>query len=146
MNWTRLWFLGIAHFWEGRSRAVRSVFYYKKLPYGPIYPWSILTISTSRNEVALRTMTTMLIARTTSTMEELWRVELGPMITEVGRDIYLISFEDPVDRDEVIAKEPWSFNNSLIIFKPIQDVRDTNWGNYSLTSFWIQWHNLPVHG
>ena len=41
----------IAHFWEDRSRAVRSLFYHKKFP---------------QNEVVLRTMIATLVAHTTS--------------------------------------------------------------------------------
>ena len=55
----------IAHFWEDWSRVVRSLFYHKKLPYGPIRPRNILTIFTPQNKVALRMISVTLASHTT---------------------------------------------------------------------------------
>ena len=43
----------------------------------------------------------------------------------MDREIYLFIFSDPLERDEVLEKEPWLFSRSLIILKPTNDVRDT---------------------
>ncbi|PON33882.1 hypothetical protein TorRG33x02_354280 [Trema orientale] len=40
----------------------------------------------------------------------------------------------------------WQVQKGLMIREPLDDVADTGWDGYSLTHFWIQIHNLPLHG
>ncbi|PON39233.1 hypothetical protein TorRG33x02_343260 [Trema orientale] len=79
-------------------------------------------------------------------MELIWQVQKGLMICEVDRDIYLFSFTDASERQSVLNREPWNFDKSLLILKPLDDEADTGWDGYSLTHFWIQIYNLPLHG
>ncbi|PON40053.1 hypothetical protein PanWU01x14_299960 [Parasponia andersonii] len=80
------------------------------------------------------------------TMKDSWQLLHGLLITEIGRNIFLFAFEDVADRDAVLDRKPWNFNKCLLVLKPIDDFTNTGWNDYSQTRFWIQLHNLPLHG
>ncbi|PON89490.1 hypothetical protein TorRG33x02_146340 [Trema orientale] len=47
------------------------------------------------------------------TMKDLWQPSHRLSITEVGRNIFLFAFEDVVDRDTVLDREPSNLNKCL---------------------------------
>ena len=48
---------------------------------------------------------------------KIWRVSEGLTIREVGDKLYIFYFKDPLEKDRVIQKQPWSFNKSLLVMK-----------------------------
>ncbi|GMN68652.1 hypothetical protein TIFTF001_037707 [Ficus carica] len=81
-----------------------------------------------------------------STMDKLWVTE-GDLSTQViDRDTFLFSFEKEQDRAKVLAMEPWSFNESLLILKAVNGNEALRWDSWSFTCFWIRVYNLPYDG
>ncbi|PON35072.1 Zinc knuckle CX2CX4HX4C [Parasponia andersonii] len=101
--------------------------------------WKNLSITEEESEV-------IGVSKTVETILDLWNPEKGVSIKEIGHNTFLFTFEDSVDRENILEKEPWNFNTCQLVLKPIDDVTDTDWNDYSLTSFWIQLHNLPLFG
>ena len=48
---------------------------------------------------------------------KIWKITFGMTIREVEDRLFLLYFEDGLERDRVFQRQSWSFNNSLLVLK-----------------------------
>ena len=64
-------------------------------------------------------------------------------IRDVGGNVLVFEFDDALDLERVLEFEPWSYDKSLVIFQKTESVESTPSLAFSVTSFWVQLHNVP---
>lgn len=67
-------------------------------------------------------------------VKAVWRMERKLEITEVARDIFLLSFRNEGDRDLVLEGQ----------LKKVENNDNLDFDDFCYTNFWVQAHNLPV--
>jgi hypothetical protein len=75
-----------------------------------------------------------------------WRPRFRAQMKDLGNNLFIVVFNDVMDRDIVMMNGPWAFDKNLVMMRPfdgnqtIQDVQLTE------ASFWIQISELPLKG
>ena len=75
---------------------------------------------------------------------KLWKIKAGISIREVGERLFIFQFEDEVEKDRVLQKQPWSFNKSLLVLKEINGDLRPEEVNMEWCPFTVQVHGLPL--
>ena len=75
---------------------------------------------------------------------KLWRIKAGISIREVGERLFIFQFEDEVEKDCILQKQPWSFNKSLLVLKEITCDLRLEEVNMDWCPFTVQVHGLPL--
>ena len=66
------------------------------------------------------------------------------LVREVGERLFLFQFEDGVEKDRVLQKQPWSFNKSLMVLKEMDGLLQPKEVNMEWCPFRVQIHGLPL--
>ena len=77
------------------------------------------------------------------TFKPLWKPAGELKIRDVGRNGLVFEFYDALDLERVLEFEPWSYDKSLVIFQKTESVELAPSLDFSVTSFWVQLHNVP---
>ena len=77
------------------------------------------------------------------TFKPLWKPAGELKIRDVGRNVLVFEFDDALDLERVLEFEPWSYDKSLVIFQKTELVELAPSLDFSMTSFWVQLHNVP---
>ena len=77
------------------------------------------------------------------TFKPLWKPNGGLKIRDMGRNVLVFEFDDALDLERVLEFEPWSYDKSLVIFQKTESVELAPSLDFSVTSFWVQLHNVP---
>ncbi|XWS20362.1 hypothetical protein CRYUN_Cryun31cG0095000 [Craigia yunnanensis] len=77
-------------------------------------------------------------------LQKVWKVLSGLIIKEVKEQIFVFQFENLIEKDRTLVKQPWSFNKSLIVLKDFDGVSSPDDINMDRCPFWIQIHSLPL--
>ena len=75
---------------------------------------------------------------------KIWRLKSDLSIREVGDRLFLLHFEDELEKDRVFQKQPWSFNKSLIVLNEFDGLTHPNTVNMEWCTFSVQIHGLPL--
>ena len=66
------------------------------------------------------------------------------VIKEAGVKVFVFQFEDFVEKDMVLVRQPWSFNKSVIVLNEFDGLFSLDDVNMKWYPFWIQIHGLPL--
>ena len=77
------------------------------------------------------------------TFKPLWKPAGELKIPDVGRNILVFEFDDALDLERVLEFKPWSYDKSLVIFQKTESMESAPSLDFSVTSFWVQLHNIP---
>ena len=77
------------------------------------------------------------------TFKPLWRPMGELKIRDMGDNILLFEFKDCFDFERVLELEPWSYDKHLVVFQQTLVAEAAPLLDYSRSSFWIQFHNVP---
>uniref|UniRef100_A0A803P996 Reverse transcriptase domain-containing protein n=1 Tax=Cannabis sativa TaxID=3483 RepID=A0A803P996_CANSA len=72
-----------------------------------------------------------------------WKGRFPAIITDYNSDIFHISFGCEGDKRRVLNKEPWHFQNHLIILYTPGVLQNVTKEDMIFTSFWVQIYRLP---
>ena len=75
---------------------------------------------------------------------KIWKLTGGLSVREVGDKLYLFYFDDPLEKDKALQKQPWSFNKSLMILKDFDGLSKLEEADMDWCPFWVQAHGLPL--
>uniref|UniRef100_A0A803QC75 Reverse transcriptase domain-containing protein n=1 Tax=Cannabis sativa TaxID=3483 RepID=A0A803QC75_CANSA len=76
-------------------------------------------------------------------MSSHWKGRFPAIITDYNSDIFHISFGCEGDKRRVLNKEPWHFQNHLIILYTPGVLQNVTKEDMIFTSFWVQIYRLP---
>ncbi|KAK7825955.1 hypothetical protein CFP56_032619, partial [Quercus suber] len=65
-------------------------------------------------------------------------------IEDIGENVLLFEFDDPLNLERVLETKPWSYDKYLVVFQRIHDVESIPYLEFTQAKFWIQFHNVPV--
>ncbi|KAH9783095.1 zinc knuckle protein [Citrus sinensis] len=77
-------------------------------------------------------------------MRQVWKTLREVKIESMGENFFMFKFGSEEDKKRVFAGGPWHFDNALIVFTEPTGVGDIKKQSFSHTSFWIQFHNVPL--
>lgn len=85
------------------------------------------------------------IAAMTNTFMKAWQLTEGLEIKQVANRVFLFKFDDPMIKARVWVRQPWYFNQSLMVFNKIPDNGEINVDKgFDECPFWIQLHGIPI--
>ncbi|XP_040369164.1 uncharacterized protein LOC121051163 [Rosa chinensis] len=73
----------------------------------------------------------------------LWGGDKGVTISDVEGNRFLACFQSEGDMRRVLYREPWDFDNSLIVMAPMGDARAITEVSLGSAVFWVQAHGVP---
>ncbi|XWS66311.1 hypothetical protein CRYUN_Cryun05aG0188800 [Craigia yunnanensis] len=74
---------------------------------------------------------------------KLWNMSSGLQIKEVGERHFVFQFSDGLAKN-VLQKQPWSFNRSLMVLKEFDGYAKPELVNMDCCTFRVQIHGLPL--
>lgn len=60
------------------------------------------------------------------------------------RSYVVFNFENEMDKQRVFGRRPWLFDSALLSPQPFDGITPTSKMDFSMESFWVQLHNLPL--
>ena len=81
------------------------------------------------------------IARTFKLMR---RTRKGFEVRDMGNHRVLFVYSDKSDVDQVIRREPWSFDKHLVALKKVEKYADIKNLLFDHTNMWVQIHDVPI--
>ena len=54
-------------------------------------------------------------------LSTIWKIFSSMVIKEVGERLFVFQFEDNMEKERVVMKQPWSFNKSLLILEKFNE-------------------------
>ncbi|XWS13549.1 hypothetical protein CRYUN_Cryun36dG0046500 [Craigia yunnanensis] len=75
---------------------------------------------------------------------KVWKIQGGMNVNEVRERLFIFQFDDLLEKDRVLQKQPWFFNKSLLILKEINGDLNLKDVNMDWFSFTVQVHGLPL--
>lgn len=52
-------------------------------------------------------------------MEKIWRLHKAASFKEVGKNLFIITFPTVVEKQRVMARQPWLFDNNLFVLQTL---------------------------
>ncbi|XP_041027053.1 uncharacterized protein LOC121267271 [Juglans microcarpa x Juglans regia] len=80
------------------------------------------------------------------TIEKIWRVNMSMDFTEIGNNVFVVTFANRGDRNRVLAGCLWLFDSYLFALKPFDGSMQGHLLDFSKANFWIQMYNLQLGG
>ncbi|XVF47222.1 hypothetical protein PTKIN_Ptkin03bG0092200 [Pterospermum kingtungense] len=75
---------------------------------------------------------------------KIWRLESSLTIQDVGDHMFVFQFEDDLEKDRVLMKQPWAFNKSLLLLQEFDGMCFPKDVEMYWCPFWMQVHGLPI--
>lgn len=77
-------------------------------------------------------------------LNSIWKPSSPVNVYAIGDGIYLVGFENSVDCNKVLARQPWQLSNNLMVFK--KAIGNEKIADLSLNEvpFWVQVHGLEI--
>ncbi|XVF58147.1 hypothetical protein PTKIN_Ptkin07bG0039800 [Pterospermum kingtungense] len=69
--------------------------------------------------------------------------ESGLNIQDMGHHVFFFQFEDILERDRVLIKQPWAFNKSLLVLQEFDGLKAVGDLVFHHCPFWVQIIGLP---
>lgn len=79
-----------------------------------------------------------------SAMWHIWRSIKEVKAESMGSNAFLFMFDIEEDNKKVLMAGPWHFDRSLIVLSEPSGVGDVQKQSFTLATFWIQFHNVPI--
>ena len=79
-----------------------------------------------------------------SILKNVWKISSRLVIKVIGDKVYVFQFEDVVEKDRVLIRQPWSFNKSSIVLKDFNGMSSLEDVNMDRCQLWVQIHGLPL--
>lgn len=77
-------------------------------------------------------------------LRELWQPVEGLKFTEVERSVFIVTFQDEIDRDRILSKGPWRFMGWAIQIERWSPGKQIKELFSRKIQIWVQIHNLPI--
>ncbi|XP_057779697.1 uncharacterized protein LOC130998282 [Salvia miltiorrhiza] len=77
-------------------------------------------------------------------MRKSWKTEQNFEAREWRKNLFLFTFESAADREWVLQRQPWHFDNHLFAIKGLDDTAQPSTIRVDRGSFWIRAYNLPI--
>lgn len=74
-----------------------------------------------------------------------WRLVGEVQIKEIGSGILAFKFSDKADRDRILHRRPWNFDNQLLLLEPVLPGISPKDVDFTNSPFWTQLWDLPTH-
>ncbi|XP_042972758.1 uncharacterized protein LOC122304562 [Carya illinoinensis] len=65
-------------------------------------------------------------------------------ITEMGQNIFIITFATHADKHRVENERPWLFDGNLFVMKEFDGFTTLENVSFDMAAMWVQFHNLPL--
>lgn len=75
-------------------------------------------------------------------LNAIWRPSAPVKIHAVGEGIFVAEFQNTVDCNKILAKQPWQLSSSLMVFKRINGEEKISEIQLNEVPFWVQIHGL----
>ncbi|KAL5819222.1 hypothetical protein ACOSQ4_023064 [Xanthoceras sorbifolium] len=79
-----------------------------------------------------------------SIIPKIWKTTNDIYIEVLSNNIYVFYFRSMEDRKQILAGEPWNFDNSLLVLGEPTGNGDLGNMKFSNTEFWVQVYNVPL--
>ena len=77
-------------------------------------------------------------------LSSIWKLSYGMSIREVGCRLFIFHFDDNLEKERVLMRQPWSFNKSLLVLGNFAGHEKPEDVNLQWCPFWVQIHGLPI--
>lgn len=78
-----------------------------------------------------------------STMGKIWRISKPTTFTEIGTNMFIITFATKTDKYKVTRGKPWLFDGNLFALKDLDGQNQITKIKFETESLWVQ-HELPI--
>lgn len=78
-----------------------------------------------------------------STLNQLWCQNGDLKVIELGFNYYQFVFSDSGEKERVLARKPWYFDNQIIVLHKWQPKMRSDDPSFSLSQMWVQVKGLP---
>ena len=72
-----------------------------------------------------------------------WKSFFGMSIKEVRDRLYIFMFENQMEKERVLMRQPWTFNKSLMVLQDCEGKIKPEEVELLWCPFWVQIHGLP---
>lgn len=79
-----------------------------------------------------------------TTLEKLWKISNLANFTKAGKNTFIISFATKADKQHVMDRHPWLYDNHLLILNMLEVYFQPLSTRFEIEVFWVQLHNLPM--
>ena len=73
-----------------------------------------------------------------------WEISSDMSIKEVGNKLFVLDFENQMEKERVLMRQPWTFNKSLLVLQDFEGQSKSEEINLKWCSFWVQIYGLPL--
>jgi hypothetical protein len=73
-----------------------------------------------------------------------WKIKGEPSFKVLGDNLFLIDFTYKEDKERVLARQSWVFENSLFLIEDFDGTAAPTEFTFDKASFWVQMTNLPL--
>ncbi|XP_042969019.1 uncharacterized protein LOC122301691 [Carya illinoinensis] len=81
-----------------------------------------------------------------NTMGRVWRLSKPAIFTEVGRNVFVITFATHADKNRVESGRPWLFDGNIFVMNVFDGYTPLGHMSFDKAAMWVQFHNLPLAG
>ncbi|XP_042969125.1 uncharacterized protein LOC122301818 [Carya illinoinensis] len=81
-----------------------------------------------------------------ATMAKIWTLSKQAKFTEVGSNVFIISFANHADRGRVIEGRPWLFDKHIFVIDLFDGFTQPSSMKFDSAAMWVQLHNMPLVG
>ncbi|XP_042958199.1 uncharacterized protein LOC122293796 [Carya illinoinensis] len=81
-----------------------------------------------------------------NTMAKVWRLSKPAIFTEVGRNIFVITFATHADKNRLESGRPWLFDGNIFVMNVFDGYTPLGRMSFDKVAMWAQFHNLPLAG
>ncbi|KAK1565320.1 hypothetical protein Q3G72_024056 [Acer saccharum] len=115
----------------------------------------VRTLKTYVKDAGLKRMSSSLVGKVLSkklvnrevfrlVMRKIWITKDNVEIEPVTENIFTFHFQNAEDKQKIIARGPWSFDDALIAMEEPEGKGDIQRMKFNKAEFWIQIHNTPL--
>ncbi|XP_057800178.1 uncharacterized protein LOC131015769 [Salvia miltiorrhiza] len=77
-------------------------------------------------------------------MKKSWKTQKEFEVREWRKNLFLFTFESAADREWVLKRQPWHFDNHLFAIKGLDDNLQPSDIRVDRGSFWVRAYNMPI--
>ncbi|KAH7516250.1 hypothetical protein FEM48_Zijuj10G0115300 [Ziziphus jujuba var. spinosa] len=79
-----------------------------------------------------------------SIIRRVWFTDEAVGTEQIHPDVFLFNFKSSADKDRIWKRRPWSIDGAHLVLKECQPELSLEKINFSLSTFWVQIHGLPL--